>query len=114
MTNDNSGTSSGAERPRFLVATDQYEQFLHGVTVEGDNDQRFAYFYEIMTACGGLRAAAQTYDFVSTIPSLADTEAVATNARRLATELSRPDIPDEVKAIYQDLYGEDLQQYPLG
>lgn len=111
MSNIGPGTSSGEELPRFLVATDRYEQFLHGLTVEGDGDQRFAYFDELMTACSGLTEIAQMYDFVRATPSLADTEVVAANGRLLVAELSRPDIPDEVKAIYQDLYGEDLRQY---
>lgn len=111
MIDSNPGSTSGEELPRFLVATDRYEQFLHGLTVEGDSDQRFAYFDELMTACSGLTEIAQMYDFVRATPSLAGTEVVAANGRLLVAELARPDIPEEVKTIYQTLYEEDLRQY---
>lgn len=98
--------------PRFIVATKRYAAYLgtlaanqpESVDVPGLID-------DTMRACTDLTGAAQNYEFASTHPDLADTEAATFAAHVLITGLAQPAIPAEVRQIYEDLYGEELSRY---
>ena len=100
------------EVPRFIIASQRYEQFLISKAEEGgDPNERIHYFADVMAACGGLIGVSQTYEFISTHPDLAGSPGVDIAGQDLASALAQPGIPDEVRAIYMDLYGEGLSQY---
>lgn len=102
-----------ADLPRFIVAVQQCETFwgAKAGTLQGSAAQRTKRLHELMAPCDDLRRLSQDLEFAQTTPNLADTQAPAVIAQQLAAALAEPGIPPEVKAIYEGLYGADLQPY---
>lgn len=106
--------SAEKELPRFLLAVKRYEQFLETKAKELgslDANTRAGRIHELMTACGGISRTAQEYDFAINSPSLAGTSAETIAAQSLAAKLAEPGVPPEVKAMYEELYGDDLRKH---
>ena len=107
-------SSTDKELPRFLLAVQRYEQFLETKAKELgslDANARAGRINELMAACGGISRAAQDYDFAISSPSLAGTSAEAIAGQSLASKLAEPGVPPEVKAMYEELYGDDLRKH---
>lgn len=116
MGNPNNPTTTEAfttdDQPRFLVASQRYEQFLGSQADEiADVTKRAQLVGDLMNACSPLVGIAQNYEFIKATPELAGTQAETVMGQKLWQALSGPDIPGEVRDIYVDLYGQDIAQY---
>lgn len=100
------------QQPRFLIAIQRYETFLSSQTSDiQDSKEAMDHFIQLSTSCLPLINMAQEYDFVSTNESLRGTSGETNLGQQLAQMLSDTQIPDEVRNIYQELYGEEVAHF---
>ncbi len=110
----NPEVAAEAELPRFMQATERYRQALAGIVAEteGTAEEQAIKMHEVMLASDPLVRLGQTIDFALSVPNLAASGLPARAAQEMAVELAREDsvIPAEIKAIYTDLYRDELRQ----
>lgn len=108
--------SKGKEKedtPRFIDAVMRLERYLQD-HVEGWGDtaeQRADTATRVMRVCSDAASAAQSLDFVTSYEGLAGTTAVTAAGRSLHEALQNPDIPQEVREIYGEIYAQDLAPF---
>lgn len=104
--------TTDVQLPRFIVGVLRYEDFLKAIQLSGVRaNERITHYQAIMKNCKELLDAAQTYDFMSIVPDFDGTEEMDRAGARLAAELHNQSVPEEVRAIYWDLYSGDVGRY---
>lgn len=73
------------------------------------NEMVAGIFQEWGIAHGKLSRAAQSFDFVLSQDMMPE-DTITTNAVRLAGLIDSSDAPQEIRAVYEQLYGEQLAQ----
>lgn len=100
--------------PRFLTAATMTEQVIltHVTAHTGSAEEKAQFAHDFMHSFRGMQAMAQNYEFMSSMPDLADTEAFATAGQEFRQAIENPEVPEDIRAIYVGLYGEQLGIQP--
>ena len=97
--------------PRFITAIGQLEQAVaaEAQAFAGTDEEKAEHLMDYMRRCRTVASAAQTFEFMLGVPTLAATPAEDSAREQLAAAVNDPDLPPEVSAIYRDLYAQELQ-----
>jgi hypothetical protein len=100
-------------QPRFIVVAEVARGYVERAASGAEDPDHCADLYtQLSVVASKLEGLAQDYDFTLTRPNLAENRAaMGRMGKQLLIALNEEGVPTELKDIFVDFYGEELQAY---